>query len=78
MDMIRAMRVYKEVGYDGMIMPDHAPRIAGDISVPPHTGYRQRKEGLAPDYICQGPREVDRSEKFVLVAECGESRSATE
>jgi mannonate dehydratase len=29
-DMIRAMRVYKEVGYDGMIMPDHAPRIASD------------------------------------------------
>src|SRR6202007_1284218 len=29
-DMIRAMRVYKEVGYDGMIMPDHAPRIEGD------------------------------------------------
>jgi mannonate dehydratase len=29
-DMIRAMRVYREVGYDGMIMPDHAPRITGD------------------------------------------------
>ena len=29
-DMIRAMRAYKEVDYDGMIMPDHAPRIAGD------------------------------------------------
>jgi mannonate dehydratase len=29
-DMIRAMRVYRDVGYDGMIMPDHAPRIAGD------------------------------------------------
>jgi mannonate dehydratase len=29
-DMIAAMRVYKEVGYDGMIMPDHAPRIDGD------------------------------------------------
>jgi len=29
-DMIRAMRVYKEVGYDGMIMPDHAPVIPGD------------------------------------------------
>ena len=28
--MIRAMRVYKEVGYDGMIMPDHAPHIEGD------------------------------------------------
>jgi mannonate dehydratase len=29
-DMIRAMRVYREVGYDGMIMPDHVPVIAGD------------------------------------------------
>jgi mannonate dehydratase len=29
-DMIRAMRVYKEVGYEGMIMPDHVPRIEGD------------------------------------------------
>ena len=26
-------------------------------------GYRQRKAGLAPDYICQGRREVDRIEK---------------
>jgi mannonate dehydratase len=30
-DMIRAMRVYKEVGYDGMMMPDHVPRIEGDV-----------------------------------------------
>jgi len=29
-DMLKAMRVYKEVGYDGMIMPDHVPRIAED------------------------------------------------
>ncbi len=29
-NMIRAMRVYKEVGYDGMIMPDHVPHIEGD------------------------------------------------
>lgn len=29
-DMLRAMRVYKEVGYDGMIMPDHVPQIEGD------------------------------------------------
>jgi mannonate dehydratase len=29
-DMIRAMRVYREVGYDGMLMPDHVPRIDGD------------------------------------------------
>lgn len=34
-NMIQAMRVYKEVGYDGMIMPDHVPRIEGD------TGGRQ-------------------------------------
>jgi mannonate dehydratase len=29
-DMLKAMRVYKEVGYDGMMMPDHVPRIDGD------------------------------------------------
>jgi mannonate dehydratase len=29
-DMLRALRTYKEVGYDGMIMPDHVPTIEGD------------------------------------------------
>ena len=29
-DMLKAMRVYKEVGYDGMMMPDHVPKIQGD------------------------------------------------
>jgi mannonate dehydratase len=29
-NMIRAMRVYKEIGYDGMLMPDHVPVIDGD------------------------------------------------
>ena len=29
-NMLQAMRVYKEVGYDGMIMPDHVPQIPGD------------------------------------------------
>src|SRR5258708_3108611 len=28
-DMLRAMRVYKELGYDGMSMPDHVPHIEG-------------------------------------------------
>ena len=28
-DMLKAMRVYKEVGYGGMMMPDHVPRIEG-------------------------------------------------
>jgi mannonate dehydratase len=29
-DMLKALRVYKEIGYDGMIMPDHVPRIEDD------------------------------------------------
>ncbi|MBV8709122.1 MAG: mannonate dehydratase [Acidobacteriaceae bacterium] len=29
-DMLRALHVYKEVGYDGMLMPDHVPVIQGD------------------------------------------------
>jgi mannonate dehydratase len=29
-DMLKAMRVYKEIGFDGMMMPDHVPAIAGD------------------------------------------------
>jgi len=31
-DMLKAMRVYKEVGFDGMMMPDHVPHIDGDAS----------------------------------------------
>ena len=29
-DMPRALRAYRDVGYDGLIMPDHVPQIAGD------------------------------------------------
>jgi mannonate dehydratase len=29
-DMLKAMRVYKEVGFDGMMMPDHVPKVEGD------------------------------------------------
>jgi mannonate dehydratase len=29
-DLLAALRVYKEVGYDGMLMPDHVPLIQGD------------------------------------------------
>jgi mannonate dehydratase len=31
-NMLRAMRTYHEVGYDGMVMPDHAPTIEGDTA----------------------------------------------
>ncbi len=34
-DMVPVLRTYKEVGYDGMLMPDHVPGIEGD------TGGRQ-------------------------------------
>jgi mannonate dehydratase len=30
-DMLKAMRVYREVGYTGMMMPDHVPKIDGDF-----------------------------------------------
>ena len=29
-DMLKAARVYKEVGYDGVLMPDHVPHVDGD------------------------------------------------
>jgi mannonate dehydratase len=29
-DMLKALRVYKEVGFDGMMMPDHVPSMTGD------------------------------------------------
>jgi mannonate dehydratase len=29
-DMPRALRAYQEIGYSGMIMPDHVPQIPGD------------------------------------------------
>jgi mannonate dehydratase len=31
-DMLKAMRVYKEIGFDGMMMPDHVPAIEGDTN----------------------------------------------
>jgi mannonate dehydratase len=29
-NLIRCLRTYRDVGYDGMLMPDHVPRIDGD------------------------------------------------
>jgi len=29
-DFLKAIRAYKDVGYDGMLMPDHVPKIEGD------------------------------------------------
>jgi mannonate dehydratase len=31
-DMLKAMRVYREIGFNGMMMPDHVPQIEGDVN----------------------------------------------
>ena len=44
-DMYEAMRVYKEVGYKYMLMPDHVPHISGpapqDVAMSYSFGYIQ-------------------------------------
>ena len=44
-DMLEAMRAYKEVGYTGTIMPDHTPVVAGD------TPYGHRGRAFALGHI---------------------------
>ena len=43
--MFEAMRAYKEVGFDGVIIPDHAPRVAGD------SDYRRQGVTFALGYM---------------------------
>ena len=38
-NMLEVIRTYQEVGYDGMVMPDHVPRIAGDAGGRQAFGY---------------------------------------
>ena len=33
-DFVKAVKVYREVGYDGLLMPDHAPRFKDDPNGP--------------------------------------------
>jgi mannonate dehydratase len=30
-DFVEAIKVYREIGYGGLLMPDHAPRVSGDV-----------------------------------------------
>jgi len=30
-DFVKAIKTYREVGYSGLLMPDHAPRVAGNV-----------------------------------------------
>jgi mannonate dehydratase len=46
-DMPRAMRLYKEIGYKGVIMDDHCPNVEGDVDFPGNLGgYRSRSFAL--------------------------------
>ena len=54
-DMLKAMRVYKEVGYDGMMMPDHVPNVDG---VGQRPGLRVRVR-LHQGADCRGGSGVD-------------------
>ena len=44
-DMFRAIQVYKEVGYDGVMIPDHLPHIVGD------TPFAHRSNAYALGYM---------------------------
>ncbi len=44
-DMLKAMRAYKEVDFDGPIMPDHTPKVVGD------TPWGHRGRAFAVGYI---------------------------
>ena len=44
-DMLAAMRAYKEVGYEGTIMPDHTPLLTGD------TPWRHAGRAYAAGYM---------------------------
>jgi hypothetical protein len=39
-DMLQAFRVYKEVGYDGMIRPDHVPQSTAMLAGRKSPGFR--------------------------------------
>jgi mannonate dehydratase len=42
-DMQRAMRLYREAGFEGVLIDDHCPDVAGDVEFPGNLGgYRSR------------------------------------
>jgi mannonate dehydratase len=44
-DMFKAMQVYKEVGFDGVMIPDHLPEVVGD------SPFRHRSNAYAVGYM---------------------------
>jgi mannonate dehydratase len=46
-DMPKAMRLYKEIGYEGVFIDDHCPDVVGDVQFPGNLGgYRSRAFAL--------------------------------
>lgn len=50
-DMIEAMRAYYEVGFEGPMRPDHAPKMIGDQAFGGHEGYYMLGKVLALGYM---------------------------
>ena len=55
-DMFEAMQAYREVGFNGVLTPDHSPRIEGE------TGYRHRGMAFSLGYMRALMQAVARSE----------------
>jgi mannonate dehydratase len=48
-DMLACMRAYKDIGFDGVLRPDHVPTVAGDDNQ--HAGYSAYGRLYALGYI---------------------------
>jgi mannonate dehydratase len=53
-NMIAALKAYRDAGYDGVITPDHTPRVIGDET------YGHRGRAFALGYIRAGMQAVER------------------
>ncbi len=53
-DMLAAMRAYREVGFDGVMTPDHSPRVSGD------TPFRRSGMAFALGYMKALMQVVDK------------------
>jgi len=54
-DMVECMKAYRDIGYDGVLRPDHVPTMAGDDNE--HAGYSSIGRLFAIGYL-KGIREV--------------------
>ena len=52
-NMIAALKAYRDAGYDGVITPDHTPRVIGD------TTYGHRGRAFALGYIRAAMQALD-------------------